>query len=1236
MKKRICVLLLGIVVGFEMPLLTLAKEGEVVETGTQQRAIENEVDVDEDIKKDIEEKISEDIEEITINTTDEFIEFAENCKLDTWSANKRVILNSDISLLGTGFEGVPTFAGEFVGNGHTIGDFTIGKDSSHIGLFINLQKGGIIKNLKVRGSIIPSGENIIVGGIVSDNSGIIQNCEFEGVVTANDYVGGIVGINQLSGDIKECTSRGFIHGVHYVGGIAGENMGNIYGCTNEALVNTTNEDTQITIDSMSALNKVISLVKNINSTSEEANADVTASDVGGIAGQSIGIIGRSINIADVGYEHVGYNIGGIAGRQSGYIYYCNNNGKILGRKDVGGIVGQAEPYITVDLSSDIAYQLSEAIGKLHDIVTETLNDTKNQSGVISSRLSAIQQFTDGAIKDVKVIATGAVDYANGISGAASEAFSRVDYVLDEASKEDGLLDQTSNAINSTSKSVDELKKAVSDLGIEQYMSDAEKEEYNRHKDILESVASQYATLTAAAEKGYYNKYIDENKSSYEGTSDLQYSGSFADSSDPVEKYNVSGSWSHSTDGASFPVTDSSDERQTDDITLSDNALSYAADNSETYALANYTSPVDGTTGADSYYRDLSDSSAQISSIVSSNIQKMTEAARSDALKSMSSLQSATDSLKEAGSDAKSIVTHVSGMDNIAFPQFSNDYREHTTSFVNNMQGMNDNFGLLNSEMNNATGVIVDDLQAMNDQFNTIMMLFSDAVDGVLEADYTTNYEDISFDEAENCTDATIDWCINYGTVEGDIDTGGIAGTMAIEYDFDMESDTTGIKDSKLNSSYLTKCVLRNNKNYSDATGEKNYVGGICGLQEMGTILKCSNLGNLKSNSGQYTGGVCGRSLSYVTNSNSMGILTGESYVGGIVGDGYNVSDCLSLVKIEDAESFFGAVAGHVDDAGVIRNNTFISDDLAGIDRISHSHKAEPVSYNESELPYDFKKLSVSFVLEDEDIDGGKELINKVSADYGDSLDEEAYPEIKEKEGYYVAWDKESIDSIKTDETVTASYVKYRTTISEDMSETGDGFYQDEILVDGLFKEGDYLTVEHDIHYEDIQYEKVTKIKDLVEYETMTVNVPDDGQKTHQIRIKPLTEIAESLKDFDVYLVQGDNEILLQKTGVLGDYNLYEVDGNAFSLKIKFNGAQRKAYIVLAEIFGIILGVFLVIALIIIFIVRHSGKLPGILNKIFGKISQKIESKEQIFYDDSSDEKNERKDDGKEDDNDGGK
>ena len=62
-------------------------------------------------------------------------------------------------------------------------------------------------------------------------------------------------------------------------------------------------------------------------------------DTGGVAGYSEGKIYYCINSGKVGYQHVGYNTGGIVGRlHQGYLQNCTNTGHILGRKDVGGIV----------------------------------------------------------------------------------------------------------------------------------------------------------------------------------------------------------------------------------------------------------------------------------------------------------------------------------------------------------------------------------------------------------------------------------------------------------------------------------------------------------------------------------------------------------------------------------------------------------------------------------------------------------------------------------------------------------------------------------------------------------------------------------------------------------------------------------------------------------------------------------------------------------------------------------
>ena len=95
------------------------------------------------------------------------------------------------------------------------------------------------------------------------------------------------------------------------------------------------------------------------STMELTNAEDenVVSDSGGIVGFSKGVVSGCVNRGTVGYPHFGYNVGGIAGRQSGYLTGCENRGEIHGRKDVGGIVGQMEPYLLLLESINMADEL---------------------------------------------------------------------------------------------------------------------------------------------------------------------------------------------------------------------------------------------------------------------------------------------------------------------------------------------------------------------------------------------------------------------------------------------------------------------------------------------------------------------------------------------------------------------------------------------------------------------------------------------------------------------------------------------------------------------------------------------------------------------------------------------------------------------------------------------------------------------------------------------------------------
>lgn len=146
--------------------------------------------------------------------------------------------------------------------------------------------------------------------------------------------------------------------------------------------------------------------------------------------------------------------------------------------------------------------------------------------------------------------------------------------------------------------------------------------------------------------------------------------------------------------------------------------------------------------------------------------------------------------------------------------------------------------------------------------------------------------------------------------------------------------------------------------------QKSYAGGISGLQEMGTILLCENYGRVSSSAGDYVGGVAGQSLSNIVRSYAKCTVSGEEYVAGIAGSGSGIQGCCAIVRTQDTIAFSGAIAGEVDGSKEVADNYFVSEEIAGIDRISYSGKAEPISYKEmlklEGIPNKFHMMTISF------------------------------------------------------------------------------------------------------------------------------------------------------------------------------------------------------------------------------------------------------------------------------------
>ncbi len=313
-----------------------------------------------------------------------FLAFAENCRMDSFSRNLEVSLETDIDLTGTGFSGIPIFCGTFLGNGHTIKGLSLTAPGSNQGLFRYLTETATVQDLKIIGTVQPAGSAGNVGSLAGSNAGIIRNCSFTGQVSGNTYVGGIAGINGISGILEDCTVTGRIYGSHFVGGMAGESRGVIRGCENKANLNdsakqNTVDLSDITIESIAGSESVS-----------------TVTDIGGIAGSSGGVIRNCVNRGNVGYQQMGYNIGGIAGTQSGSLLDCENHGQVHGRKDVGGIVGQLEPTALISFEEDALQILQKQLDSMGSTVSATVSNVQGAGDQMITQVGNLKDHVDNA------------------------------------------------------------------------------------------------------------------------------------------------------------------------------------------------------------------------------------------------------------------------------------------------------------------------------------------------------------------------------------------------------------------------------------------------------------------------------------------------------------------------------------------------------------------------------------------------------------------------------------------------------------------------------------------------------------------------------------------------------------------------------------------------------------------------------------------------------------------------
>lgn len=334
---------------------------------------------------------------IYLSTIEDLFLLAENCMDDDWSVGKTVVLQNDIDLSGVEFYGIPTFGGNFYGEGHSIKGWSVEYKQSVVGFFRYTQSDALIKDLHIEGNIHPEGSAKIVGTIVGCNGGAIKNCSFTGEVSGKEIIGGMVGLNKASSLIEYCTVNGKVYGNHYIGGIVGENKGVIRQCVNLAQINA-----EVDHNSLG-----MSIELDLSNLSAKETID-TATNIGGIAGTSTGVIRECENCADVGYKKMGHNVGGIVGSQNGYVVDCTNFAKIEGSDGVGGIAGQTRPNIVLEFGPDPVQTMKKEMNSLKKSINDLTNSMDEDSLEKDTKIQEMQDALS-SLENTKIPETGEYD-----------------------------------------------------------------------------------------------------------------------------------------------------------------------------------------------------------------------------------------------------------------------------------------------------------------------------------------------------------------------------------------------------------------------------------------------------------------------------------------------------------------------------------------------------------------------------------------------------------------------------------------------------------------------------------------------------------------------------------------------------------------------------------------------------------------------------------------------------------
>lgn len=787
----------------------------------------------------------------------------------------------------------------------------------------------------------------------------------------------------------------------------------------------------------------------------------TRSEVGGLAGQNAGTIQ---NCSFSGTVSGTDRIGGIAGSNTvtGIITGCTVDGTVYGNHFVGGLAGQNDGVISNCTNrAAVNTTVSQNDVQLDDLTLTDLLTTERGADITD--IGGVAGQSAGVLR--ACINYGAVGYdhigynVGGIAGSQTGYIEGcINYGTIHARKEGGGIAGQMEPASVLQYSQDTLQQLQGELDTLQGLmnqatqdASAASSELNAQfadlKNRVDSARSAVDTLLQKVSDG-----IDI------GTQDLTVTALADLTGQAGAGGSVQGGGSSSTDVTVQPTPEPTEPPEAD---ASPDEPPAAEENTPPESTA---ASEDSSTAASQPAADSLPESAPLEEPAAAESDRAETAHgrpphRAPDLSVDTSVDGQGTADLQSGGSAS-----LDGQATLTVPSLTLNDQDAITAARNSVSGsltaIADGMDAINANTGNHSQALIRDIEAITNQLNKIGNTLLGAAE---TAGQGTVFEDVSDQDTDGDTEGKVFNCLNTGTVCADRNAGGITGAMARENDLDPEDDTKISGSRSLNLTYKTRIVVRDCTNQGSVQVQKECAGGIVGSMELGSVLQSRNTADLLQEKADYVGGIAGQSKATIRQCAAKGRLSGKTYVGGIAGSGYTITDCRAMVEATGTEQV-GAVAGGLlaedalgnsvnrllDQTGTVQGNCFVSETLGGIDGVSYAGQAEPVSFadfaalaKQEGLPDSFSCITLTFVA-----DG--QMVDTVPVEYGAAFDEKDAPAVPAKEGCTGSWSDFASECVTFDQTITAIYTPY-TGVLASAEQRADG--RPILLVQGSFGEG---------------------------------------------------------------------------------------------------------------------------------------------------------------------------------------